>query len=302
MQNFLVNCKASTSRVLRIAALFAAMAVGVAAQDAAVVQSRVSDSPIDLSTYKLHSVYSNDFGAPQKIVFEREFAAQNSTGALIRTGKPDSKAEWIVEGYGGVDVRDGKLRASPLPFDRSGNQVQQKDRSHLVIWNKRIFPADLLIEFDMSPNGSTNGLTIVFFCAAGKNGEDIFELTLPVRQADYKNYHSGEIANYSDSYWSRNTEVESSTNRLRKNPGFRLVAEGSSLTTGPTDVTHHVRILKVGGHIETEINGRVVHKWDDTGKPLGAGRIGLRSMEGVSLITYDNFKVQKVSVKQKASK
>ena len=78
-------------------------------------------------------------------------------------------------------------------------------------------------------------------------------------------------------------------------PGFKLVADGKSLTTGPTGVTHHIRMLKFGGHIEMEINGKVIFKWDDPEKPLGAGRIGFRSMEGVSMITYDNFKVWKVT-------
>lgn len=280
-----------------IAGIIAIALVSGFSQETAVVQSPVSDSPIDLSHYKLRSVYTNDFSTTQKIVFERDFIVQDSVGVVKRTGKPNAKAEWIVEGYGGVDIRDGRLRASPLRFDAKGDQVPSKDRSHLVIWNKHIFPADFLVEFDMSPNGSTNGLTIVFVCATGKNGEDIFDLRLPVRQADYKTYHSGAIANYSDSYWSRNTEAESISNRLRKNPGFTLVAEGKSLTTGPTNVTHHVRILKVGGHIETEINGKVIFKWDDPEKPLGAGRIGFRSMEGVSLITYHNFKVWKVKFK-----
>lgn len=267
-------------------------------QDAAVKTSPVSDAPIDLSGYKLKKVYTNDFQKPQKIAFEKDFIKQSgSDGAWTRTGKPDAKAEWIAEGRGGVEVRSGKLRASPLPFDENGNQISGQPRSHLVIWNKRVFPADFLLEFEMSPNSSTSGLTIVFFCATGKNGEDIFDLSLPPRQADYKLYHSGAIANYSDSYWSRNTETESLTNRMRKNPGFKLVAEGKSLTLGATDVTHHVRILKVGAHIEMEINGKVIFKWDDAEKPLGAGRIGLRSMEGVSLVTYDNFKVWKVTGK-----
>ena len=76
------------------------------------------------------------------------------------------------------------------------------------------------------------------------------------------------------------------------------MAEGPSLTTGPTDVTHRVRVLKSGGHIEVEVNGRVVIKWDDTERPHGAGRIGLRSMEGVTMVAYDNFKVWQVTAKQ----
>lgn len=269
----------------------------VFSQDATVDQSPVSDKPIDLSLYKLTEVYTNNFQKAQKIAFEKDFIKQNPDGTWQRTGKPDASAEWIAEGRGGVEVRNGNLRASSLPFDTAGNPITGSPRSHLVIWNKNIFPADFLLEYDMSPNGSTNGLTIIFLCATGKNGEDIFDLSLPPRQADYKLYHSGALANYSDSYWSRNTETESLTNRLRKNPGFKLVAEGKSLTTDPTDVTYHIRILKIGEHIEMEMNGKVIYRWNDPEKPLSAGRIGLRSMEGVSLITYDNFKVWKVSKK-----
>ncbi|HRH45420.1 MAG TPA: DUF1961 family protein [Pyrinomonadaceae bacterium] len=277
--------------------VFFVFSTAVFAQESEIKTSPVIDAPIDISKYKLKKVYENDFSKKQKIAFEKDFIKQNADGSWTRTGKPDKQAEWIAEGLGGVDVKNGKLRASPVPLDASGNQIANSKRSHLVIWNKNIFPDNFLLEFEMNPNSSTSGLTIVFFCATGKNGEDIFDLNLPPRQADYKTYHSGAIANYSDSYFSRNTEIESITNRLRKNVGFKLVAEGKSLTTGSTDVTHHIRILKVGGHIEIEINGKIIFKWIDAEKPLGAGRIGLRSMEGVSMITYDNFKVWKVSTK-----
>jgi hypothetical protein len=49
--------------------------------------------------------------------------------------------------------------------------------------------------------------------------------------------------------------------------------------------------LKIGPHIEIEINGYVVLRWDDADKSPGAGRIGLRSMWGVTMATYDDFKV-----------
>jgi hypothetical protein len=252
---------------------------------------------LDLSKYKLSPVYSNDFSKPQDVVFEENLVRTLANLKAVRVSVPDKRAAWIAEGRGGVEIRDGKLRVSPLPFDASGNQIKSEPRSHMVVWSSQIFPADFLAEFEMDPNGSTNGLTIVFFCATGKNGEDLFDTSLPVREADYKNYHSGAIANYSDAYWSRNTDDEASTNRLRKNPGFALVAQGRSLTTGSTEATHQIRILKFGGHIEIEIDRHVVLKWDDTGTPLGAGRIGFRSMEAVSLITYDNFKVWKLSRK-----
>lgn len=286
--------------VLAIPAFVLLVVVQTAAQETKAVLPPVSGNPIELSPYELRSIYSNDFGKPQKIVFEKDLIEQDVNGAWRRKGKPASNAVWIAEGLGGTEIRDGKLRVSPFPFDAAGKPDTGKPRSNSVVWNNRIFPADFLLEFEMSPNGSTGGLTIVFICGAGINGEDIFDLSMPPRRADYKTYHSGAIANYSDSYWSRNTEVESATNRLRKNPGFKLVGEGRSLTTGATDVVHHIRILKVGAHIEIEINGKVIVKWDDPEKPLGAGRVGLRSIAGAQMVAYDNFKVWQVTKRRYA--
>ena len=290
-----MKMRASTNKRLRIlsAFLFATIAATVGLSQ----QMQEPGGALDLSKYKLSLFYQNDFEKRQKIVFERDLVKSDDSGRVKRTAMPDKRADWIVEGNGGVKIQQGRMIASPLPFDANGKQMTSAPRSHLVIWNSAVFPADFLAEFEMNANGSSNGLTIVFFCAAGKNGEDIFDLSLPVRKADYKNYHSGAIANYSDAYWSRNTKDEAATNRLRKNPGFTLEAQGESLTTGPTDTTHRVRLLKYGGHIEIEIDAHVVLKWDDVGTPLGAGRIGFRSMEGVSLITYDNFKVWELSKK-----
>lgn len=273
----------------------------VAGHSAALNRAQAPAAPLDLSKYALRPVYSNDFSQPQRIAREEDFIERSADGTWRRKGKPDANAEWIAEGWGGVEIRHGKLRVAPSPFDAKGQPtaVAPPQRSHMVIWNQRIFPADFLLEFEMSPSGSTNGLTLMLFCATGKNGEDIFDLSLPPRRADYATYHSGALANYTDSYWSRNTETESVSNRLRKNPGFIEVASGPSLTTGPTDVTHRLRILKCGAHLEVEINGKVMLKWDDTEKPLGAGRIGLRSMEGVTMVAYDNFKVWQVTPKSK---
>ena len=256
-----------------------------------------SEKPLDLTRYRLRRVYENRFDQPQKIAFEEDFIEPSTDGAWRRKGKPAADAEWIAEGWGGVVIRAGKLWVAPARFDEQGRPetVEPGRRSHMVVWNRRIFPGDFLLDLEMSPCGSANGLTIVLFCASGKDGTDLFDLSLPPRRADYVAYHSGAIANYTDSYWSRNTEAESVSNRLRKNPGFQLVAEGPSFTTGPTAMTHRLRVLKVGAHIEVEVNGKVTIRWDDTGNPLGAGRFGLRSMAGVDRVAYDNFRVWQVA-------
>jgi hypothetical protein len=279
--------------------LFIVLCVAGAASPATTQTEAPADAPLDLSGYDLRPFYENDFSRPQKIAREEDLI-EHAGAAWKRKAGPSPDAEWIAEGWGGAVVRDGRLLVAPSPFDSSGRPqpVEPGLRSHMVVWNQRIFPADFLLEFEMSPCGSANGLTIIFFCAAGRNGEDIFDLSLPPRRAEYQAYHSGALANYTDSYWSRNNEAESLSNRLRKNPGFKQVAEGPSLTTGPTDVTHRLRILKVGPHIEVEVNGKVIIKWDDSEHPHGAGRIGLRSMEGVTMVAYDNFKVWRVTAKR----
>jgi hypothetical protein len=263
-----------------------------------------SPVPLDLSRYQLRLVYSNNFTHPQTIAREEDLIEPVAGGAWRRKARPAADAEWIAEGWGGVEVRDGALRVAPSPFDESGRPqpVPFRQRSHMVVWNRQLFPADFLLELDMSPCGSTNGLAIVFFAAAGKNGEDLFDLALPPRRADYKAYHSQAIANYSDSYWSRNTETESLSNRLRKNPGFREVAAGPSRTLGPTGVTHLLRLLKCGPRIEVEVNGATVLRWADPDQPLGAGRIGLRSMQGADLLAYRQFNVWQLTPKSEPGK
>jgi hypothetical protein len=258
-----------------------------------------SDHALDLDRFRLQLIYENDFSRAQQIAREEDFIERPPGGEWRRNGQPAPDVEWIAEGWGGCAVGDGKLWVAPSAFGANNRPkpVEPGQRSHMVVWNRRIFPDDFLLELEMNPCGSTNGLTIVLFCAAGKKGEDLFDRSLPPRRADYAAYHSGAIANYTDSYWSRNTDAESASNRLRKNPGFTQVAEGPSLTSGPTDVTHRLRILKVGAHIEVEVNGKVIFRWDDPGKPLGAGRIGLRSMEGVTMVAYDNFKVWQIERK-----
>jgi len=252
------------------------------------------DHALDLSGYDAKLVYENDFSRPQKVVYEENLIERQADGVWRRMAKPAPDAEWIAEGKGGCVVRDGKLWVAPTAFDVSGHPTPGA-RSHMVVWNQQVFPADFLLEFDMNPGGSTNGLALVFICATGTNGQDIFDLSMPVRRGEYAMYHASAhaLANYSDSYWSRNKVPlgEGESNRLRKNPLGNIVAEGSSLTTGPTDITHHIRILKVGAHLAVEINGKVVNEWNDPAESLGAGRIGLRSMDGVTTIAYSNFKV-----------
>jgi len=265
----------------------------------------VQDKPLELSAYDLTLVYANDFGKRQKIAREEELIKETGDDTYEREKSPPGDAEWIAEGWGGAQIRDGRLHVAPSEFGDAGNPkpVTDGDRSHMVVWNRNVFPADFLLEFQVNHEGSTNGLTLMFICATGLEGEDIFDLTFPPRRAQYPTYHSGALRNYTVSYWSRNKDKQGNpngeelTNRMRKNPGKRVVARGHSRTLGPTNVDHKIRVLKVGGHIEVEVNGKVVNQWDDDGEAYGEGRIGLRCMRGVTQVSYDDFKVWRVAAK-----
>jgi hypothetical protein len=48
---------------------------------------------------------------------------------------------------------------APSALDASGapSEVDSAGRSHMVIWNRKVFPADFLFEMEMNPCGSTMG-------------------------------------------------------------------------------------------------------------------------------------------------
>lgn len=252
---------------------------------------------LKLAAVDLELVYSNDFSGDDKIDFEPAFIAD---GKRVRL--PDPQAEWIAEGSGGADICGGKLWVAPVAFKTCGERSESTDQepSHMVVWHKSQFPADMMFEFTINHHGSDDGLTLVFFAALGLEGQEIFDLGLPPREGDYRKYNRGALVNYTVSYWSRNKAKgaiengERYSNRVRKNPGANMLATNDSLTDKCNDCDFKLRILKVAGNITAEINGTVVNHVTDAA-PHGGGYIGLRSMQGVNMVSYDNFKVWSVN-------
>lgn len=250
-------------------------------------------SPLNLDSLELELVYSNDFSTDDQIAFETSFVENDKRIAL-----PDPKAEWIAEGWGGASVCGGKLWVAPAKFESCGIRVKDagEDPSHMVVWNKSRFPADMMFEFTVNHHGSDDGLTLVFFAAEGQDGQDIFDLGLPPRNGVYRNYNKGQLQNYTVSYWSRNKKAslvergEQYTNRMRKNPGANKLSTEYSRTDKCSDCDYRIRILKTGGLIAVEIDGTVVNQAIDP-DPLGSGYIGLRNMQGIDRVRYDDFKV-----------
>ena len=253
-------------------------------------------APLNIDIANLTLVYNNNFSGDDILDFETKMVTGDKRMRL-----PNKAAEWIAEGWGDASVCNGKLWVAPVKFKACGETIStpNKEASHMVVWQKTPYPADILFEFNVNHHNSANGLTLVFFSSMGIEGQDIFDLSLPVREGVYKRYNRG-LSGYSVSYWSRNKKKsaiksrERYTNRIRTNPRFKIIATNDSQTDKCSDCDYNVRILKIGGTITVEINGKVVNHVIDTERPHKGGYIGLRSMSGIDKVSYDDFKVWSV--------
>ena len=136
--------------------------------------------PLKLVDVELELTYSNDFSVEDSIDRETSFIMDGK-----RTRLPDPGAEWVAEGWGGANICAGKLWVAPVAFKTCGEraEIPEQGPSHMVVWNKNRFPAEMMFEFSVNHHDSDNGLTLVFFAAEGQQGQDIFDLDLPPRKS-----------------------------------------------------------------------------------------------------------------------
>lgn len=279
--------------------LFAQNTTPATLEEALAILQPLREKGIDTTQYNMTLFYENTFSKKQVLDFENDFTGKQENGAETRTRQPLADAEWVVEGDGDVTTRDGRLRVTSGKYQADGS-IDYTSRNHLVVWNTKVFPADFMLTFTVNHGGSDNGLTLLFMCATGLNGESVFAPSQPLRKAAYPKYHSAQLKNYTVSYWSRNEKplFEAVSNRVRRNPGMKILGSGHSRTDLSTTKDYKVRILKVGATITVEIDGIVVVECTDEQTPLlGEGSIGLRTMLGIKEVSYDDFRVWEVKQK-----
>jgi len=236
---------------------------------------------LNLAPYKLSLLYETEFDKPLNWMHEADLFDGDK-----RVRLPKGK-DWVLESNGNSRVWTEEGRCAVLA-----------NRSHSVLWNTRVFPANFLLEFGMSPKNSRSGLTIVFFAARGLDGGSIFDLDLPRRAGRFKTYTRGEIKAFHCSYWATVQGILRRTTNLRKNPDFHMPAVGIDRIGGEGPGPHTVRLLKVGNRIQVETRGRVALDFTDDGATYGPllkdGCIGLRQMRHSRQVWYTHFKVWKV--------
>ncbi|MFB6718967.1 DUF1961 family protein [Kribbella sp. NPDC056345] len=195
-------------------------------------------------------------------------------------------ADFRLEGDGAISFPLGRLR---LESTRSADEGQD---ANVVLWCPETFPADIVVEWDFWPIREP-GLCILFFHAAGRNGEDLFDLA--PRTGPYEQYHHGDLDTYHVSYFRRRWPGERAfhTCNLRKSHGFHLVAQGPDPLPSVPDAhgPYRLRLSVRGGLIAFAINDLVTFEWYDE-HPLTGGKLGLRQMAPL-IGEYANLRVSR---------
>ncbi len=207
-------------------------------------------------------------------------------GLLYQTPLADAAdvKGWVMEGPGRTSFKDGWM-----------HMQSPGEKMHHVFWCPKRFPESFVAQWEAQNLKTDAGLCIVFFAAAGNNGEPIFDKKLPARDGTFSQYTKGAIRCYHASYYANAAHnPDRQQTNLRKNPGFHLVAEGPEGIPTKSEKVHTVTLAKHGPHIRLWVDDKKVMDWTDQGKkggkPHGDGFIGFRQMKWTDF-RYRKFRV-----------
>ncbi|ESQ78581.1 DUF1961 family protein [Asticcacaulis sp. YBE204] len=205
---------------------------------------------------------------------------------------PADVATFKMEGEAKVDFPNGRMQMSALR-DAADGQA-----SNFVFWCPEVFPDDIEISWDFRVLKEP-GLCILFFAAAGVNGEHILDPKLKPRAGIYDQYTKSDVQALQISYFRRRWEEERAFHlaNLRYAPGFELLAQGADPLPDVEDAKppYRVKIRKSGATVAFTINDLPVVNW--TGGPERKwptkGSIGFRQMAPL-VGEYENLEVRKL--------
>jgi len=221
-----------------------------------------------------------------------EVLYENTFSAPKEQREAEAAKDWVMEGGGIAEWADGRLRLRAKHYTPKRSSIET---DHFVYWLKRDFPADIAVEWDFRfPDWgeSPNGLAIIFVCARGAKGEDLFDPKLAKRDGVFARYHSGDIASYHISYFAGKRGKAN----VRKNSGFHLVVSGDDLVAaGGPEKWHRLALTRFNGALELRVDGKPCLQWTDDGKAYGpvhgGGKIGLRQQNDLLWGDYTNLRV-----------
>jgi len=212
-----------------------------------------------------------------------------TTGELLYhapMARQESMRAWQMEGPGQVSFQGGWM-----------HMQSPGEKMHHVYWCPRRFPASFVAQWQAQNMETDAGLCIIFFAAAGRDGQSVLDDNLPERDGTFSQYTKGAIRCYHSSYYANAAHnPDRGQTNLRKNPGFHLVQEGEEGIPTKSRRIHVITLAKQGPRIRLWVDERKVIDWTDGGKtggpPHGDGFIGLRQMKWTHF-RYRNFRVWK---------
>lgn len=201
---------------------------------------------------------------------------------------------FVLEGQANITFENGYMRMeSALP-------KEQGQKANFVLWCREDFSDNIEITWDFRPL-SEPGLAILFLCAKGINGEDIFDASLQKRTGEYPLYHHGDINAFHISYFRRKEADERAfhTCNLRKSYGFYLVSQGADPMPDAVECLedYHMKAVKKGREVSFYINDLKIFEYEDDGVTYGGllsgGKIGFRQLAPMAAL-YRNLKIYSI--------
>lgn len=186
---------------------------------------------------------------------------------------------FVLEGSARITFPEGRMRME------NAMSADQGQKANYVLWCPEDFPSDVYIQWKFWPIKEP-GLCILFFSAAGRNGEDLFDPSLQARTGEYNLYHHGDINAYHVSYFRRKEADERAfhTCNLRKSYGFHLTAQGGDPIPDADEAAspYTLGVLKYQEQVRFFVNDMEVFCYLDDGRTygprLGGGKIGFRQL------------------------
>ena len=174
---------------------------------------------------------------------------------------------WRFDGRGRQWIEDGRLQMSADGFECTAWFTEELEGDVAILYEARI----------LDPAGDRN-INLIFQALAADGGD---VLRVPFTGA-YNEYH--KLPNYILTFTSTHS-------RLRRNPGFEMVAEDKSLLP-EAGRTYQFTVTVRRRHVRCYIDGRLVHSYDDPA-PHTRGRLAFRTFR--TRLWWDNLKVHRLN-------
>lgn len=228
------------------------------------------------------------------------------------SGTKDWTQKWFLDG------QRARIDNVPMGMYYAAGPEPKNDTCHAVLWTKKTFEGNILIEFDYTRvDTMTSYVNILYFHATRKGGEDSpkdisrwnEKRKVPKMTTYYRNMNAYHISFAAFRSYDDGTKYDYI--RLRRyHPAARIKLAGSEILPDKFETglfkpfhNYHIKVARYENEIEMEVQNkndaqeRLLLRWDASTAPLcQEGRIGLRHMYTRASI-YKDFKVWRIDKK-----